>query len=442
MRTHKVKSLVTCQAILWTYTANAKGYHSVKLRVTFNREQKYYPVQVDGKKLFLSPAQWEAVTGDRPRGTDNKVLKSEINKVVAAADMAAERITANGRPFTFERFEQEFLQQSGKGGFLLLFERYLQDLKAEGRIGSYLSYQNAYSAFNRFRGGKTKTKDKPFVRGKELRPEELTVPLLKKFDQWLKDQGCNKTTIGIYMRALRIIFNVAIDANPSLAELYPFARKQNDNKRYKIRSGSGKKGDALTLEQIQAFIKTTPEEGTAEWEAKQYFLFMFYCQGMNMADVAALKYRDVQWDAIRYVRQKTKDTEREEKPIEIPITNDIKKILLSIGNPDRSPTGYVFPILSNDMTPERIRATVKQKNKIVNKWLSRLCEDNDLPAITTYWSRHSFASLLKGLGTSVEMISELLGHSDPKTTRAYLQRFDMDQKQKVSDKLTATLKAS
>src|SRR5690606_22183140 len=137
-----------------------------------------------------------------------------------------------------------------------------------------------------------------------------------------------------------------------------------------------------------------------------------------------------------------KDTEREEKPIEIPITNDIKKILLSIGNPDRSPTGYVFPILSNDMTPERIRATVKQKIKIVNKWLSRLCEDNDLPAITTYWSRHSFASLLKGLGTSVEMISELLGHSDPKTTRAYLQRFDMDQKQKVSEKLNATLKAS
>lgn len=442
MRTIKVKNLVTCKAILWTHSANAQQEHPVKLRVTFARRRQYYPVQIEGKKLFLSPAQWEAVTGDRPRGTENKILRSEVNKIVAAADIAAERITANGRPFTFERFEQEFLQQAGKGGFLHLFEGYLKDLKAEGRIGSYLSYQNAYSAFNRFRGGQTKTKNKPFVRGKELRPEELTVTLLKKFDVWLKDQGCNKTTIGIYMRALRIIFNVAIDANPSLAELYPFARKQNDNKRYKIRTGSGKKGDALTLEQIQAFIRTTPEQGTPEWEAKQYFLFMFYCQGMNMADVAALKYRDVQWDAIRYVRQKTKDTEREEKPIEIPLTNDIKNIILAIGNADRSPAGYVFPILSKDMTPERIRATVKQKNKIVNKWLARLCEANDLPAISTYWSRHSFASLLKGLGTSVEMISELLGHSDPKTTRAYLQRFDLDQKQKVSKKLTATLKAS
>src|SRR5690606_36583091 len=112
------------------------------------------------------------------------------------------------------------LNQESKRGMFWRFEKYLKDLLHEDRVGSYESYQCAYRAFNRFRGGKTETRETPFVRGKEIKPEDLTVDLLKKFDLWLKKQGCNKTTIGIYMRALRIIYNLAVDANPSLAEFY------------------------------------------------------------------------------------------------------------------------------------------------------------------------------------------------------------------------------
>src|SRR5690606_20881157 len=153
----------------------------------------------------------------------------------------------------------------------------------QSRTGGFLSYRDAYRAFNKFRGGKTETKKQKFVRGKEIKPEDLTIEVVKKYDAWHKKQGCNQTTVAIYMRGLRTIFNVAADSNSALAEFYPFSRKSNDNKRYRIRSGSGKKGQAMDAADLQKFIATTPKAGDPMWEAKQYWLFMFYASGMNMA---------------------------------------------------------------------------------------------------------------------------------------------------------------
>jgi integrase len=90
------------------------------------------------------------------------------------------------------------------------------------------------------------------------------------------------------------------------------------------------------------------------------------------------------------------------------------------------------------MSPQQIKAATKQKTKIVNKWLASLCRAHELPEITTYWSRHTAASLLKESGVPVEMISELLGHSDVNVTREYLKRFSI---QKESDAIEGAMSA-
>lgn len=440
--TRQNRKTATVASVLKRGHVNSDGAFAIRIRVTYNRVQRFYPVHFDGKPLYLKPAEWNQLQKN-VRDKARKEVKDRIQAVEAAAVAARDTVTRN-RPFTFDRFEQEFLNEESKKGILHLFERYLDDLLTNDRIGSYESYQCAYRAFNKFRGGKTETRDEPFVRGKEIKPEDLTVDVLKRFETWLKKQGCNRTTIGIYARALRIIYNLAVDTNPSLAEFYPFARKANDNKRYKIRSGSGKKGQAMSAEDLQKFMATSPIEGTAEWEAKQYWLFMFYASGMNMADVAQLQYRsiDLGGNAIRYVRAKTKDTEINEEVIEIPLSEALKKIIVAIGNTGKLPSDYVFPILKRGMTPLQIKATTKQKTKIINKWLSRLCKENGLPEITSYWSRHTAATLLRDTGASVELISEMLGHSDVKVTREYLSRFSVQKKQDAIETAMAALKAS
>ena len=57
--------------------------------------------------------------------------------------------------------------------------------------------------------------------------------------------------------------------------------------------------------------------------------------------------------------------------------------------------------------------------------------------VTTYLARHSFATVLRNSGASMEFISEALGHSDMKTTKSYLAGFEQETIHKTTDALTA-----
>jgi site-specific recombinase XerD len=93
----------------------------------------------------------------------------------------------------------------------------------------------------------------------------------------------------------------------------------------------------MSATDLQKFIATKPADGGPEWEAKQYWLFMFYASGMNIADVAKLQYRniDLASNAIRYVRAKTRETESKEEVIEIPLSATLNSIIVAIGNRDK-----------------------------------------------------------------------------------------------------------
>lgn len=456
----------SADVVLRSGHATAAGNMPVRVQVIYDRKAKYYPVNFDSERLFLTPTEWQdlhAVDKDgnpvKHRGKKREIQHA-YESAKAKAQEAIRTVTADGKPFTFERFEAEYLQQQSKKGFLQLFRDHLERLKAEGRIGTYKAYKNAFSALNKFRGGKYDKSGNEVSAGKELDPIDITPVLLKDFEASIKKGGAGRTTVAIYMRALKVIFNLAADRNPTLLETYPFARKQTDRNRYKIRTGSGHKGESLTIDQLKKFValKTTP--GLPDHEAKQLWLFSFYCQGMNMKDIALLRYRDIQGDTIRYVRAKTKDTEAQEAIMEISLTDPIRKIISELGNPDKSPGSYVFLIIPNGLASavkrrtekektqeERIDEIIRQKIKMVNARIKQLCKDSkdaDLKdlEVTTYWARHTFASLLKEAGESVEMIRELLGHSDIRTTESYLKRFDINKRQAVNEKIQSLLKVS
>jgi integrase/recombinase XerD len=441
------KKIATIEAVLRKSHTNATGEHPVKIRVTFNREAKFYPINIDGKPLYLKSADWDDLKDKQVRKA-KKRINDEIDKIKAAAISARDVITAN-RTFTFDRFEKEFLTDQSNVGFLRIFKNHLNEVLKDQRIGTYKSYNNAYQAFNRFRGG---TKEK---QGRELNPVDITLAMLKDFETFIKDQGAGKNTVAIYMRGLKVIYNVAVGRNPSLAEFYPFATKQNDRGKYKIRTGSGRKGEALSIEELKRFISTETVSKTQEHEAKLLWLFSFHCQGMNFKDIALLKYGNIKGESITYVRNKTRETEREEVQIEIPLTDSIREIIIALGNPDKRGESHVFDIIPKGLSlnykrriervktsEERIDDIIRQKIKTTNASLKNLCEANDLPVITTYWARHSYANLLKQNGVSVDEIREMLGHSDARTTEAYLKRFDITRKRKVNERLESILKAS
>jgi len=56
--------------------------------------------------------------------------------------------------------------------------------------------------------------------------------------------------------------------------------------------------------------------------------------------------------------------------------------------------------------------------------------------VTSYVSRHSFATVLKRSGVSTEFIKESLGHSNLATTEKYLAGFEDAEQRKNAEKLT------
>jgi integrase len=433
------KKEVTIKSLLYHYYTNREGLHPVKIQVTSNRTTRFYPVQYEGKNIFLNPEQWLIVCDGVRDKYWNKIADA-IKDAEANARDGRRVVTQNNRPFTFERFEKEFLQADSGKGFIKIFERCLRDLLREDRIGTHKSYNNALQAFKSFR------------KEKDLSPADITPALLKDFESYLSKPRtikkrkekvkAGKNTIAIYIRALKVVYNIAAADYPYLKELYPFAATKSDRGKYKIKTAAGKKAIALAVEDIQKFIEAPAVEKSPEWKAKHVWLFSFYCQGMNYRDIALLKYQDIEHDAIRYVRRKTRDTESHQEQMEVPLLEPIQEIILEIGNPDKHPQSYVFGILTDGLSASRQDSLIRQGIKTTNKWLKRYCKTNKLPEITTYSARHSYANLLKQTGVSVELIRELLGHSDIRTTESYLEKFGLERKEAANKEIHKILKVS
>lgn len=412
---------------------DADGKLPIKLKVTAYRKTKMYPIQLDAQNIRLTQAEWDAINekNSRPRGELKKIVEALEQSKVKARE-AVQMSMRDGRPFTFDAFEKTlFTNAEGKKGFMAVFNQYLQKMLHEERVGSYQAYKTAYDSFKRF------------LNGRDISPYEITVDLLKDFERWLRSERqslkskstfkAGATTVGIYARVLRIIYNLCSDEDPALKQFYPFGTGRAKYKIGDTRKG-GKKGDALTADQIKTFIGAIVVNGSPAWEAKMYWLFSFYCQGMNFKDIAFLQWENIEGKVIRYTRQKTKRTEAEEVQ-EVFMTHAVREVLDALKQSDIQ-TKFVFPIIPEHETNIlRIDAIVKQKLKYINKYLKQLSSATGLPEITTYWSRHSYASLLKESGVANEMIRELLGHSDLRTTEHYLKRFDVAKKINVNEAL-------
>ena len=102
-----------------------------------------------------------------------------------------------------------------------------------------------------------------------------------------------------------------------------------------------------------------------------------------------------------------------------------QEIIKHWANEKKSLETYLFPILTEGMNAEKERKTIQQKTKIINKYMKRMGKALNIDlTLTTYVARHSFATVLKRGGAPLQVISEMLGHTDLKTTENYLDSFD------------------
>ena len=167
-------------------------------------------------------------------------------------------------------------------------------------------------------------------------------------------------------------------------------------------------------------------------KCKDFWFFSFACNGMNLKDIALLKYSDIKDDKFTYYRAKTFDKSAEKSVITIYLTDFTTSVIEKYGNKDKS--GFVFNIIDIKEDNETQYKKIKNFNRYINDHIKRIAIANDLPKdISFYYARHSFATNSLRKGVSMEFISEALNHSDLNVTKNYFAGFEDEAKKEFAN---------
>lgn len=235
--------------------------------------------------------------------------------------------------------------------------------------------------------------------------EDIDLKWLTGFEAFCA-KTASKNARNIHLRNIRAVFNYAIDYDVTTA--YPF-------RRFKIRPEETRKR-SLTVDELRRLFDYPVEEYAEIY--RDMFKLIFLLIGINTVDLHGLK--AVTKDGrIEYKRAKTGklySIKVEPEAMEIIEKYQGNTGLLCIT--DRWSDSRNFRHQCNKAL-QKI-GQVERKGRGGKKII-----DAEFESLTTYWARHSWATIAYELGISKDIIAQALGHSDGHDTTNIYIREDM-----------------
>lgn len=285
-----------------------------------------------------------------------------------------------------------------------------EELKLQGRISTRKKYLSTY------RSVLTYSKECQITLG-----EVFCKEFLLGYQEFLLNKGCCFNTVSSYMRVLRAIRNKAEKRKIITTDIDLFDHVYTGSETTVKR--------AVSLKTILALNNVDLSHNSSLAFSRDLFMLSFYLQGMSFVDLAHLRKTNVKGDLIIYHRRKTGSM------IAVPILPPARTLLERYMNNNTSP--YLLPIISigGDATKQYDNAIRKY-----NRHLKKLAEligvsDN----LTSYVSRHSWATTAYHIGVSTSVIGEAMGHRSEEMTRVYLASFTTDMLASANRKVLESL---
>jgi len=161
--------------------------YPVKLCVNYIHKAKYYATGIDLTKDEF----------DKLKNKKNAKEIAAVRNELHAIEANAKAIIKTLKPFGFNSFERKFSEKPiYQDPLAATFQDKISQLKREGRLGTASSYECCIHSLEKF-------KDK-------LTFDDINVDFLYDYENHMIEEGNSKTTVGIYLRGLRAIFNEAI----------------------------------------------------------------------------------------------------------------------------------------------------------------------------------------------------------------------------------------
>jgi hypothetical protein len=354
----------------------------IKLAIVHDYAQAFLTTDVK-----LLPDQWDESKSRVVNHPDKLLLTAYLNKIRYKVDNIILQLTNEGviksmtateiKDFIKEDLDPEAKKRKvNKSSFIYRFKRYMDRTKS----GTKKTFEYTLKRLTAFVGENELEK---------LMFEDITVDWLTRFDIFMAKTS-SKNSRNINYRNIRTVFNEAIE--DGITNNYPF-------RRFKIKNEVTAKRD-LSVEELRQLFFFDCEEHAVKY--RDYFKLMFFFMGINNVDLCQLK--EIVKGRIEFHRTKTHHF------FSMKVEPEAMELIEKYHGKN-----WLIDILDHWQSDEHFR---KKMNKALQKigpvTRSGLGGKKSykpmFPKLTTYYARHTWATIASYLDIPIETISAGLGH--------------------------------
>ena len=373
------------------------GKAPLMCRITYLDERKQFSVG-----LFINPKNWNnSLQECEPPSNDNNYTNSQLNLIKNQINQVFLYLQINNSEFTVDDIYTKFKGNTPKKelGVLEVYELFnIRIYKLIGRDLKKVTYKKYIESFVHL-----KSFIKAYFKANDIKLKDLKLNFLNEYEYFLKTQkGLEQSTINKAIQRFRKVIQFAleqeyIDKNPFIG--YKAKRLQ-------------KEVIYLTDDELKS-LENYDFSQTRLQQVKDLFVFCCYT-GLAFKEMSNLKPEHIVkgFDGNKWIKM---NREKTSKPLMIPLLPKALYIISKYQSEDK-----LLPIISN----QRFNSYLKEIADIVG------LKKN----LTHHIARKTFAStVLLFNDVSMEVVSELLGHSKISTTQDYYAKI-------VNKKLSETMR--
>lgn len=298
-------------------------------------------------------------------------------------------------------------------GFLAFIRNEVKRQQCNGHMGVAKNYSCAFRSFSQFLADRGQD---------DISFRNLTRQIMSDYESWLQSRGLCKNSTSCYIRSLQATYNRAV--RQGITENQdPFRNTYRGVARTVKRAISHDDIHRIYTLDIHATLceygnkdrsrRLVKMEKQLEF-ARDIFIFCFCSRGMTFIDFAHLRKADISGNIISYVRRKTHQR----------MIVQIEPIMQQIIDRYPSSTIYQFPLLTATDDAAKLFRQYRYAIGWYNTNLTLLGRLIGGVHITSYVSRHSWATAAYHLHLPLSVISQSMGHDSEKTTEIYLKSLE------------------
>lgn len=340
--------------------------------------------------IKLRTHEWSPIRETVTTDTENRnFIQNCIDSDIALLKRIIEDLESNGINYSVCDIVRLYRTMECNVSVLDFMQTQIRLLRNANRLGTALNYEKTLKNFTEFLGGLN------------MPLSAITEQLIAEYNVFLIQRGITRNSISFYMRIMRAVYNKAVKQK-LVKQTFPFSEVYTGIDKTRKR--------AVTESLIYQLYRLKLKEGTSIALARDIFIFSYCTRGMAFVDVAYLKKDNIKDNEICYARRKTGQL------LSVRIEPSIQRII------DRysSSSIYIFPILTSTETKqsyEEYQFAINNYNRLL-KQLSKMLPENC--KLTSYTSRHSWATAARNHNIPISVISAAMGHTSEQTTRIYL----------------------